>query len=316
MTNNAQATEFMSWLDTNLPIYLPLSLQKIATPGQLQSYMNETEIITNALNNNELTLTSAELQMESFLTALANQIAGNYVPLPTLSIPKTTIMQYVYYALPNINPAQIIDISSDGYTGIVEITYNNSLVLENYTIGKNIVSVFTTPQGFVNWYVNNRAAILSAPENIMSVLTAQYESMISPITENGITYSNNEQMQIAYFNSTGYTLIPYSINTNYAVSPAAINPITTYGLTTNELYMLLLTTTQTLTQLQINAQTLTQSSTATQSATALDNSNIGSGIVKSTEQTLNNVSTMFSSPEFYLVLGAIVLVSAVILLKT
>ncbi len=316
MANNTQATEFMSWLDNNLPIYLPTSLQKYATASQMQEYTNAVSTLTTALNNNEITLTIAETQMETYLTALANLIAGNNVSLPIITIPTTTIIQYIYYALPNIQPAQIINISSDGYTGIVEIAYNNSFVLDNYTIGSHITTIFTTPQGFINWYVNNRALILSAPQNISSVLTAQYNSMTTPITENGITYSNNEQMQSAYFQANGFSIIPYTINTSYAVSPSAINPATTYNLTTNELYMLLLTTSKQETQTQLNAQQQTQNSTLSTAQTSLENANVGTQISTSLENSAKNIGNFMSSPEFYLILGVVGIIGLAVLLKT
>ena len=312
MANSTQATEFINWINSISP-----AIDAAIASSNMDAFTAEVNNLVSELNANTQTLSSAENIITKILTDPQAWISGQLSKPTSTTIYTKEIMQYVYYYPPNINPNDILNISTDGYTGNIEITYNNTFTAGGTMTGKNLVNIFTTPTGFVNWYINNRGAIINVGGWLMTTLTDIYTALTSPVVNAGITYSDAEQQQIAYYDKMNFTLIPYAINTGYTVSPTAINPVTTYGLTSNELYMLLLTNTQTIIQQQISGASTTQTSSTTAAEQQLNNENVGTGISNTISNAAKSAaadaSKITSSPEFYLVLGAIAFVAIAII---
>ena len=308
MANSTQATEFINWINSISP-----AIDAAIASSNMSAFTAEVNNLVSELNANTQTLSSAENIITKILTDPQAWISGQLSKPTSTTVYTKEIMQYVYYYPPNINANDILNISTDGYTGNIEITYNNTFTAGGTMIGKNVVSIFTTPTGFINWYTNNRGSIATMGGWLMTTLTDIYTALTSPVVNAGITYSNAEQQQIAYYDSMNFTLIPYAINTGYTVSPTAINPVSTYGLTSNELYMLLLTNSKTIIQQQISGASLTQTSSATAAQQQLQGESATTAITNAAKSAATAASSITSSPEFYLVLGAVAFVAIAII---
>lgn len=308
MANSTQATEFINWINSISP-----AIDAAIASSNMSAFTAEVNNLVSELNANTQTLSSAENIITKILTDPQAWISGQLSKPTSTTVYTKEIMQYVYYYPPNINANDILNISTDGYTGNIEITYNNTFTAGGTMIGKNVVSIFTTPTGFINWYTNNRGSIATMGGWLMTTLTDIYTALTSPVVNAGITYSNAEQQQIAYYDSMNFTLIPYAINTGYTVSPTAINPVSTYGLTSNELYMLLLTNSKTIIQQQISGASLTQTSSATAAQQQLQGESATTAITNAAKSAAAAASSITSSPEFYLVLGAVAFVAIAII---
>lgn len=220
----------------------------------------------------------------------------------------TKILQYVYYYPPSFNVNSIQAISTDGYTGNIEIIYNDTVYIGDLGIGKNLIDIFITPEGYKSWYQNNYKEISNTSTYLFETLQNIYNFVSGPVTYQGKQYATDEDEQIAYYEQMQMAMIPYEANPTYSISSSAINPAKDYGLTTNNLYMLTISSTSQVSTQQSSGESTTQSSTNAQAASNLNNENAVNEAAKSISNAINAASkdakNFIESPEGIIIIVA------------
>ena len=218
--------------------------------------------------------------------------------MKTMASNNGTILQFVYY-YPPINgtlqyPASLIGLSyyNIAYAqpspfGIPEVAIiggfsgqNNYADTLAYNYGKEY-TIFMTPQAYVSWYNDSGIEGLivanpkySATNTYLNTLfnycneTPSYP--LSTIENNTIVFPNEINEWYYTIQELNIKFIPYSSSyteDNYTLSSVALDPVKTYGFTSNELYMMV-----------IPSSTLSSSTTSTSVTNPTNYYNNASGI--------------------------------------
>ncbi len=146
------------------------------------------------------------------------------------------LIEYVYYyPVPEMQPHNVTSLTTD-YTGMVNVGMVEQSALQQITFSGSNIGFNITPQAYVSWYNNNLSAINSSAN--ASQFKTMYNALTSPL--NG--YSSQIAYTDYYLQTEGYSFVPYSSASQYQTSSSPpINPVTSYGLTTNNLYAMILT---------------------------------------------------------------------------
>lgn len=272
MANSTSANEFLAYLD-NISSVIGNVFTTKALMADFNTYVNS---LVSKLNAGTLTLSEAEADISNVLTdpqllTSPSSAVSSPVPVPN----ETTLIQFIYYYPPiQMNVNNIAGIASDGYTGMISIAINPNVIVSNIAQTIDVQGaelIFLTPQSFVSWYNNTPAATTA------SVLTTIYNYLTSPTTVASVNYENVQAYDDDYLSEQGFYTLPYSelttfsADANYQIAPSAINPVTSYGFSSNELYLLVRNPARATVSASTIVSTSTYTSADTSTQTSLDN---------------------------------------------
>lgn len=212
-----------------------------------------------------------------------------------------TIAGFVYYYY-DLNPDDIVSIGTYSPYGFPQIYIHNSLF---QNIGK--ADILLTPTAYINWYNNNLSSIQNSKN---------YAYIEQDFTFFDLQDTNNKVAD--YLLSIGAYWVRYSGDyaSLYTLGSNVIDPVKTYGLTSNELYMLIVPNTKSDLQ-DINISTTQQQAQIGTSIQAIDNSQIQnevSSALTSASKSIGNAVNI-SNPIFDISAVLIGLIALAIILK-
>lgn len=145
------------------------------------------------------------------------------------------IVEYVYYYPPsNMIPSKVTYLSTD-YTGMVVISFVNQSPIQQIEATGNSYTINITPQAYVTWY-NDQLQYINASNN-----ASEFTTMLNALNSPTEGYATQILATENFLSTEGYYFIPYSQKNNYinAVGSNPIDPSVSYGLTTDNLYVLI-----------------------------------------------------------------------------
>ena len=218
------------------------------------------------------------------------------------------IIQFVYYYPPEsfnsfslngnpVRPEAITAINTYQPSGLIEIKVDLSLIGDYYItyLPQTVATIYVTPEAYVN-FCNNYPEYVNYP-----LLTFMYNYCITPIRENGIVYQTQNDYVSYWLQNNGFYFIPYSqlsgfVNQGNNIASTAINPVTEYGFTSENLYLLVYNQKAAQTTTPISTTTLTsQLTSSNQQLESGSNQNLGSNSKSLAETVTSGLTTAISS---------------------
>jgi len=153
------------------------------------------------------------------------------------------IIEWVYWAVPDVQPNQITGLTTDT-SGMVVMTIQTGiegplglwapLATQLFTV----IQVRVTPQAYISWYTNKLSAI-SASKNA-SIFTFLYNTLNASCIHNGKSFATSIEYTTFYLQQYNYYWKPLAgLNIGNYDNLAGAPTSQLYGLTTNQLYALI-----------------------------------------------------------------------------